>query len=337
MSQTAVITTGVDANKLWSTFEREGKGSIKWLKRKAAGVASWIGEQINYLKTVTPANIVGGAKALWENLSKGNWNFFKNWMTDAPFVGRAAGVSAVVGGVIVSVVGGAKAGLGVAAKGVQGFAGKFVSKIAASGLGKFLSGVGITLGLTQARVLTGVFNYTEKAYNFDWSQDFGDVIKNAKKSLENFLEDMTEVGGALGRSAARLIFNKMTGEARLEVNTTVLAGILIIDQTIKNDMFDTLSDVMYQVGFILGDILTQLSFVSIRKAGAKLLNKPEWADGGDEPFRISQKVEEKWEKFKKASDIPEWLLDSGAAALGQFISEMRSLSTQERTGIVYVR
>ncbi|NEQ38500.1 MAG: hypothetical protein F6K40_20405 [Okeania sp. SIO3I5] len=130
MSQTAIITTGVDANKLWSTFEREGKGAIKWLKKKAAGVVSWIGEQINYLKTITPANIVGGAKALGKNLSKGNWNFFRNfrnWMTDAPFVGKAAGVSAVVGGVIISVVGGAKASLGSAAKGATGFAGKFVS------------------------------------------------------------------------------------------------------------------------------------------------------------------------------------------------------------------
>ncbi|MGB3513089.1 MAG: hypothetical protein WBA93_28520 [Microcoleaceae cyanobacterium] len=316
------VKTGVDLNKLWVAFERKTSPQTSWLKQKGKEISNFAREQVRYFKDVTPENIVEGGKVLIDKVVKRDWGFFKDWVKDAPFVAKAAGLAAAAGSIGVAVLAGTKV----------------VGAVAATSLGKFVTGVAVTAGLSRARFFEGTFQYTEQALNFDWNINLDKFIKQLQSRLDDFYSDaFGSLGSAFGRSAATVVVNRELGSARVRINSTTCAVATLIDPSIENDMINALEDICFSARSVITQIMTMISFVGVRQIAANVLDKPEWADGGDSPFIISEKVEEYWESNKKNNPDYKYLWKFSETFFNAFGDRMRDLLTDEETWLEVVR
>lgn len=316
------VKTGVDLNKLWVAFERKTSPQRNWLKQKGKEISSFVDEQVRYFKDVTPENIVEGGRVLVDKVAKRDWGFFKDWLREAPFVAKAAGLAASAGSIGVAVLSGTKV----------------VGAVAATGLGKFVTGVAVTAGLSRARFFEGTFQYVEQALNFDWNINLDKFVKQLQSRLEDFYSDaFGSLGSAFGRSAATVVVNRELGSARVRINSTTCAVATLIDPSIEQDMINALTDICFSGRAVITQILTMISFVGVRQIAANVLDKPEWVNGGDSPFIISEKVEEAWEANKKNHPEYKYLWKFSETFFNAFGDRMRDLLTDEETWLEVVR
>lgn len=298
-SNQEVVSNGIDPGKLWSTLVT-GKGDKNFLASTAQDLTGLIGEKVQNLKEYG-SEVVGGAKALAETVSKGDFGIISDWIQseETPFIAKASGLAAVAGGLIV--------GGFVAVKGVLVTGGM----LATSSLGTLLANLGVTVLVTRLELVEKSFNFFETAVevNFDRTTDkfIQDTVKEAKEALKAIAVDLIGLGG---RSLARVAVDQF-GKHLLEVDKRTL-GILSLTQSAEqyDDTISTLTGIGGRLGSLGKKIATE---------GALLMSRDMLADwgvpgvtkGSDKAeFTLSSNIEKEFKKVASANDVPEWLAEA---------------------------
>ncbi|BAI91653.1 hypothetical protein L1F28_32695 [Arthrospira platensis NCB002] len=277
---------GIDQKELTSTAIAGGAMSAQWFN----SFSSTFYQQVQNLKAFDfkkwAGSVKGGALAIAENIKKGNWGFFKDWLLEAPMVPKVAGLLA--GGLIagtVLVIGGKAVGL------VAAGAGGVISAHPAF-VGGFL---GVTVPTLMSKLTQGV----SQAYNFDWAasdKKMMDELKQAANAL------YVPLGETVGKSLAALVAGKVGSAAAtsLRIREGAIAAMCMINPTIKETLVDALSSLRYAVQEVVKKALFVMTYINARKVAAKLLDKEDtWGKEGQSPFIVSEKVEETWAKVKE--------------------------------------
>ncbi|BAI90606.1 hypothetical protein L1F28_17925 [Arthrospira platensis NCB002] len=284
---------GIDQKELTSTAIAGGAMSAQWFN----SFSSTFYQQVQNLKAFDfkkwAGSVKGGALAIAENIKKGNWGFFKDWLLEAPMVPKVAGLLA--GGLIagtVLVIGGKAVGL------VAAGAGGVISAHPAF-VGGFL---GVTVPTLMSKLTQGV----SQAYNFDWAasdKKMMDELKQAANAL------YVPLGETVGKSLAALVAGKVGSAAAtsLRIREGAIAAICMINPTIKETLVDALSSLRYAVQAVVNKALFVMAYINARKVAARVLDKEDtWGKEGQSPFVVSEKVEETWAKVKQ-DDYFDWV------------------------------
>ncbi|NEO54487.1 MAG: hypothetical protein F6K54_16205 [Okeania sp. SIO3B5] len=320
-----VVANGVDPNKLWKNITSTIDTGTDYIKSTASKVSGFIESNVTYLKEeVTLENIVGGAGAVWENISKGNWNFFKDWATseDTPFVAKASAVAASIGGLV---VGGIVAGKAAIAAG---------TKIAASSMGSLLMGSGLTYTLTRQEFVEKAFNFTEKAMEVDFNRTtdkfFADSVKRLQELLKTVAQDLAGLGG---RSLARVIVDQ-TGKTYLEVNRRMLGILsLTMSEEVFEDIKSSLGGIASQLWSLAKDVASEAVLLMGRDWLAEL-GVPGITKGNDkEEFTLSDKLEKDFKTIADAYKVPDWVREALGEGASEFYDQFRE-SLTDRAGVI---
>ncbi|MET0099898.1 MAG: hypothetical protein ABWU11_24725, partial [Arthrospira platensis] len=184
---------GIDQRELTSTAIAGGAMSAQWFN----SFSSTFYQQVQNLKAFDfkkwAGSVKGGALAIAENIKKGNWGFFKDWLLEAPMVPKVAGLLA--GGLIagtVLIIGGKAVGL------VAAGAGGVISAHPAF-VGGFL---GVTVPTLMSKLTQGV----SQAYNFDWAASDKKMMDDLKQAANALY---VPLGETVGKSLASLVAGKV--------------------------------------------------------------------------------------------------------------------------------
>lgn len=283
--------TGVDEGQLTSTWLTGGKIDLKWFQKGASKVFSFLKDLATFDLRQWLKDVKGGAIEVWKAIKGGNWKLFKDWFKEAPILPKMAATVAVgiTAGVVV-LVGGAALGM------------------VGAGIASIMGGLGVGGTLALAAVMPGlmskVVQATSFAYNFDWNVSDKKLYENCKTALENLYEPF---GEAIGRSLAALIVGKAASPPQLELNQKHLACIWLINENIREELVDAITELRVAVRFAATNIAFMLSYSNVRKIAADFFDKEnQWGKEGSEPFVFSQKVEKVYEKVK-TSEFFSWV------------------------------
>ena len=321
------INSGVRKSKLSATFfKSQGEGGDEgWLNDVAANLVEKVktaGRDVQkYLRSVA-----GGARVVFEKVTQGDWGFFREWFNEAPLLPKLAGTGAALltGAVVLFVGGSAVAGVGAGMKGM----------LAASGFTNM-----VLLADAMPRVMGTVINAGEWAYNFDWAVPDSALVAQCKDAITGIYEPL---GEALGAAVAGMLAGSI-GSAfaqRVDLDMTLLAYFCIVNPTLEEEIVDAMSGLLQSVKDIAYEVLFLQTYKGVRQIAGKLTGNEEWGEDGQEPFIISQKVNEAYEKVK-ASDYLGHLTDEhweGIEAFGEsFYETFKDLLQEEDTYVNWQR
>lgn len=284
---------GVDLKELTSTAVAGKEIAAQWFN----AFSSQLYKEVQILKSFDfkkwAGSLKGGALAIGENIKKGNWGFFKDWLLEAPMIPKVAGLLA--GGVIagtVLLVGGKAVGL------VGAGVGSLVAAHPAF-VGGFL---GVTVPTLMGKLTQGI----SQAYNFDWAASDKKMMDDLKQAANALY---VPLGETVGKSLAALVAGKVgsTATTTLRIREGAIAAMCMINPTIKDTLVEALSSLRYAVQAVAKKALFIITYINTRKVAAKLLDKEEtWGKEGQSPFIVSEKVEETWSKIK-ADEYFDWV------------------------------
>ena len=278
---------GIDQRELTSTAIAGGAMSSQWFN----AFSTPFYQQIQSLKAFDfkkwAGSVKGGALVIAENIKKGNWGFFKEWLQEAPLVPKIAGI--VAGGLIagtVLIVGGQ----------ALGFVGAGVGSLVAA----HPAFVGGFLGVTIPTVMSKLTQGVSQAYNFDWAASDKKMMDDLKQAANALY---VPLGETVGKSLASLVAGKVgqsVNAATLRIREGAIAAMCMINPTIKETLVDALSSLRYAVQEVVKKALFVMTYINARKVAARLLDKEDtWGKEGQSPFIVSEKVEETWAKVKE--------------------------------------
>lgn len=284
---------GVSNEELTSTALSGGKVNGRWFSTFSS---KFFGE-LQSLKSFDfkqwASDIKGGAIAVWDNIKKGNWGFFRDWLNDAPAIPKAAGV--VAGGLITGttlIVSGAAVG--------------FIG----SGVGAVLTKTTTFGGLAAMSVPAMMGKVTQgvsTAYNFDWASSDKKLMDDLKEAANGLYNPL---GETVGKSLASLVAGKVgqsVNTPTLRIREGAIAAMCMINPTIKESLIDGLSSLRYAVQEVAKKMVITVTYINARKVAARLLDKEEtWGKEGQSPFIISEQVSETWTKVKQ-QEIFDWV------------------------------
>ncbi|MDJ0554822.1 MAG: hypothetical protein QNJ68_10335 [Microcoleaceae cyanobacterium MO_207.B10] len=313
-----MTTNGVDSSKRWSKIVA-GKGDMEYAKASGgSGLIDALVANISYLKQITPGNIIGGARAIWDSLTKGNWGFFKDWASseETPVIAKLSAAGAFI-------LGGLAAGKAALVAG---------AKIAATSLGKFAIGAGVSTLFTRQEMVEKSFNFFEKALEVDFNRSTEKFFKYSVKRLQelakNIATDLISLGG---RSLARVIVDQV-GKVYMEVDRRLLGILsLTMSEQVMEDIYDSLGSIGSQLWSLAKDVASEAALLMGRDLLADwgLVPKP----NDQEEMTLSAKIQKDFKVLSDAAKIPDWLQESLSEGSSEFYQVFRDGLT-ERAGII---
>ena len=313
-----MTTNGVDSSKRWSKIA-VGRGDTDYA-RSAGGnnLVEALFANVSYLAQIRPKNIIGGAKAVFSNLAKGNWSFFKQWATsdETPAVAKISSVGAVL-------LGGLAAGKAALLAG---------GKIAATSFAKFTAGAGVATLMSRRELVEKSFNFFEKALEVDFNRSTSKFIQDSLKRLESVAKSIaTNLISLGGRSLARVITDQV-GKVYLEVDAKML-GILTLtmSEEVLDDIYGTLAGIWSQLFSLAKDVASEAVLLMGRDLLADwgLVEQP----NDKEEMTLSDKIEQDFKIIGDASNIPDWLQESLTEGSSEFYETFKDALT-DRAGII---
>jgi len=315
-----IIVNGIDPSRLWNQITSGAENGLDYIRDSASGVADFVEKNVSYLRDdVNPENIAGGAKAVWENIASGNGQFFKDWATseDTPFVARATGISAGLGGIVVGTVLGGKA-LGVTAAAAAKY------KIAAASLSTFSLTAGVGTLLTRAEFVEKTFNFAETAVEVDLNQTTDKFFAEAVKKLQTLLKNLAgSLAGLGGRTLARVVVDQ-AGKQYLEINRRTLGILsLTMSEEIMEDIRSSLANIASSL-FNLGKDIASKAVVLLSRDYLADLGVPGVTKGNDkEEFTLSDRFEAQAKKAAGTLNIPDWMQEALVEGYSEFYEALK--------------
>lgn len=278
------------ATGTYATAFVRGEADTKWLGEISSQALGWMknaGKDIlAHLEKVK-----GGAIEVWNAISSGNWNLFKQWWNGASTVEKGAGV--LLAGTIIyvggSAIGGIARGIGALLTRIGTAAAGAASRIGPGGRA-FLGG---TLAMTAPQLMSSVVQTSEKLWHFDWAQSDKSLMDGIKGAIEGLY---TPLGQALGRSVASVIVGgSVKNVPKVRINIRQLANLIEIhdgNESVRNSLLEAVANIWQSVKSAAKSILFKMAYMNIRKYAAKAVGKQdEW--GKEAPsFTFASQFEE---------------------------------------------
>ncbi|NEQ37005.1 MAG: hypothetical protein F6K40_12270 [Okeania sp. SIO3I5] len=327
------VVNGVDPSRLWSEITSNIGTGVEYLKKTASNVVDIVNENVSYLREdVNPQNIVGGAKAVWKNITSGNVGFFRNWITDddTPFLGRAAGIAAGLGGVVVGTIVGGKV-LGVAGGTIAGASG--AAKLSTASVGTLLANVGVTTLMTREQFVEKTFNFVETAVEVDINQSTEKFFAESVQKLQTLLKSLAiNLAGLGGRTLARVVVDQ-TGKNYLEIDRRMLGILsLTMSETIMEDIRSSLANIAASL-FSLGKDIASKASVLLSRDYLADLGIPGITKGNDkEEFTLSDRFQTQTKQAAGILNIPNWMQEALSEGGSEFYEAFKELA--DRAGII---
>ncbi|MEB3281119.1 MAG: hypothetical protein VKK42_19560 [Lyngbya sp.] len=258
---------GVEDFELATAWRDGAQLAAKWLKETGSWLADGLKKGV--LGTVQELSdnigaylqkIAQGGKELVGAVIRGDWKLFGQWAKNDP-IGAIAGVGAIAGIAYVGVTGliaGGTAFAGWAAGGSTGLLGAFKVGVGSIGAGSVLA------GLTTA----GKF-----LYNFEWQETDEQIDQAVDQAIENLYGPMGEF---LGRATASLLVTGLTTPPRIEINMTSLALMYEVDENIREELLEAVSEFARLGIQTFAGIALKLAYKNVRQLIKKAYkNSPE--------------------------------------------------------------
>lgn len=326
------VTNGWDPAKAWEALTDRVEDSFDYLKKTSSEVMDALDRNVTYLtEEVNLSNIQGGAAALVESISSGNLGKdLSQWVQseDTPLVAKAAGISGVLMGAVLT--GKAGAAAGAAAVSIKAIVSTTVGKFAASGAAFLMGKMAIETWMSREAAVEKGFSFFETAVEVDINQSVEKFFEKKIKELKELLKTLASSAlGLAGRNLARIVVRD-TGGSYLEVDRQQLGLLsLTVPKKIYEDVCNELSSIASALGAIFKTIASEALVVLLSNASRDTLLRlgmPGITAGTDQKSTtLSDLYGGYAEQTAQILDIPDWLFDGLGEGTEEYYDELRNL------------
>lgn len=179
------------------------------------------------------------------------------------------------------------------------------------------------VGVSPQNIVQVGLNFSEVAYNFNINISDAELIKQIHALVDGLYGP---AGEFIGRSCAQLLVGGLTTPPKVSVNIRGLALIYVMNEDIRDELLQGVSQFCYQSIFVVKQILFKIAFLQGRSAIKKLYaSQPDaaralfpfgdkiesWGEEGSKPWSMQAAAEQRIEKIpdKKIQDFVKGLME----------------------------